>query len=123
FWRTHPNPYVKLFSEVPRGKNVILPPKIGIWPEYQAEMKNAFDEIALVHKTPKDALDYVQARMQPKFVEYRRRLRLRGELSESPRVRETPDPFGDPGPFRGPRRSPGYVSGTLSGNDEPGGRK
>jgi ABC-type glycerol-3-phosphate transport system substrate-binding protein len=86
FYRTHPNPFIKLFSDQPKGKNVILPPKIGIWPEYQAEMKNAFDEIVLLHKTPKEALDYVQARMQPKFKEYRRRLRLRGELNEDPEV-------------------------------------
>jgi multiple sugar transport system substrate-binding protein len=80
FWKNHPNPFVRLFADQPRGKNVILPPKIGIWPEYQAELKTAFDEIALMHKTPQQALDYVQARMQPKFEEYRRRLRLRGEL-------------------------------------------
>jgi len=82
FLKNHPNPYIRLFSDQPKGKNVILPPKIGIWPEYQAELSNAFDEIALLHKTPKEALDYVQARMQPKFVEYRNRLRLRGELNE-----------------------------------------
>ena len=37
------------------------------------------DEIALMKKTPKEALDYVQARMQPRWDEYRERLRLRGE--------------------------------------------
>ena len=82
FLKNHPNPFIRLFSDLPKGKNVIASPKIGIWPEYQAELTNAFDEIALMHKTPKEALDYVQERMQPKFAEYRRRLRLRGELNE-----------------------------------------
>jgi multiple sugar transport system substrate-binding protein len=84
FWKNHPNPFIKLFSEQPRSKNVILPPPIGIWPEYQAEIKNAFEEVSLLHKTPKEALDHVQARMQPKFEEYRERLRLRGELNDAP---------------------------------------
>jgi ABC-type glycerol-3-phosphate transport system substrate-binding protein len=83
FYKNHPNPFIRLFTDQPKGKNVILPPKIGIWPEYQAELTNAFDEISLLHKTPKEALDYVQARMQPKFKEYRRRLRLRGELNDN----------------------------------------
>lgn len=81
FWKTHPNPYIQLFATQPLGKT-IASPKIGIWPEYQAEMNNAFDEVVLMHKTPKEALDYVQARMQPKFDEYLERLRLRGESME-----------------------------------------
>ncbi len=84
FLKNHPNPFVRLFSEQPRGKNVITAPQIGIWPEYQSEMNNAFDEVVLMHKTAKQALDYVQARMQPKFKEYRERLRLRGELNDRP---------------------------------------
>jgi len=88
FWKNHPNPFIKLFTEQSLSKNVILPPKVGIWPEYQAEMKNAFEEVALMHKTAKQALDHVQERMQPKFTEYRRRLRLRGELNDEPGKRQ-----------------------------------
>jgi ABC-type glycerol-3-phosphate transport system substrate-binding protein len=79
FWKRHPNPYVKLFADLPQGKNAFAPPKIGIWPEYQAEMNNAFDQIALLKKTPKEALDAVQARMQPKLDEYLKIRRLRGD--------------------------------------------
>lgn len=78
FYRTHPNPFVKLFATLPYSKNVIQPPKIGIWPEYNSEMTNAFDEVALMKKTPKEALDYVQRRMQPKYERYLNRLRKRG---------------------------------------------
>ncbi|NUQ70228.1 MAG: ABC transporter substrate-binding protein [Chthonomonadales bacterium] len=67
FWRTHPNPYVRLFSDLARGPNAISPPKLPLWPEYGSELSNAFDEIALLKKTPAQALDAVQARMQPKL--------------------------------------------------------
>jgi multiple sugar transport system substrate-binding protein len=77
FLKHHPNPYIRLFAGLPRGKNTYPPPKLGIWPEYQAEMNNAFDEITLLKKTPKEALDAVQARMQPKLDEYLKILRLR----------------------------------------------
>jgi multiple sugar transport system substrate-binding protein len=79
FYRKHPNPYIKLFAEIPRGKNVLSPPKLAIWPEYQAELTTAFDEIALLNETPKQALQHVQERMQPKMDEYLERLRIRNE--------------------------------------------
>jgi ABC-type glycerol-3-phosphate transport system substrate-binding protein len=67
FWKNHPNPFVHLFAELASGKNVITPPKIGLWPELHDAMTNAFDQIALEKKTPKEALDEVQAVMQPKL--------------------------------------------------------
>ena len=79
FYSKHPNPYIKLFTTLARSKNYVTPPKIGIWPEYSAELSNAFDDIALLKKTPKEALDYVQERMQPKMDEYRQRVKLREE--------------------------------------------
>jgi ABC-type glycerol-3-phosphate transport system substrate-binding protein len=80
FYQKHENPFIRLFAELPRGKNTYAPPKIGIWPEYSAELRNAFDEVSLLQKTPQEALDAVQARMQPKMDEYLERLRLRGDL-------------------------------------------
>ncbi len=79
FWKTHPNPYVKLFADLAGSPNAIAPPKLPLWPEYGAELNNAFDEIALLKKSPKEALDAVQARMQPKLDDYLRIARLRGE--------------------------------------------
>jgi multiple sugar transport system substrate-binding protein len=80
FWQQHPNPYIRLFAEQAHGKNAINIPPLGIWPEYQAEMNNAIDEIVLLKKTPRQALDYVQVRMQPKLDKYLHGLRLRGEI-------------------------------------------
>jgi len=80
FYKKHPNPYIKLFAELPRGKNVRTPPKIGIWPEYQAELNNAFEEITLnPDRDVKAVLQHVQDRMQPKFDAYREIRRLRGD--------------------------------------------
>src|SRR5262249_28723289 len=79
FYKHHPNPFVKLSAELPRKKNTIFPPQLGIWPEYQNEMNNAFDEVTLLKKTPQEALDAVQERMQQKLDDYLLRLRLREE--------------------------------------------
>lgn len=79
FLKNHPNPYIKLFAELPRGNATFFPPPVGIWPEYQAELNNAFDEIAQCKETPKEILDRVQVRIQPKLDAYLERLRLREE--------------------------------------------
>lgn len=85
FWQTHPNPFIRLFAQLPRRPNAYFPPQIGIWPEYQAELNNAFDEVVLLRKTPQEALDFVQARMQPKLDEYLRRLRQRARAERGER--------------------------------------
>jgi ABC-type glycerol-3-phosphate transport system substrate-binding protein len=78
FYAHHPNKYIKLFTELAKGKNTLYPPKLGIWSEYSDEVNAAFDEITLMHKTPKQALDDVVARLQPTLDRYNERNRLRG---------------------------------------------
>lgn len=79
FWKTHPNPYVRLFARLAYSPSAIVPPKLPLWPEYGAELNNAYDQIALLKLKPREALDAVQARMQPKLDQYLRISRLRGE--------------------------------------------
>ncbi len=79
FWRENANPYVRMFDRFARSKNTFAIPKLGIWEEYGAELTNAFEQIALLQKEPKEALDYVTNRMQPKLETYRKRMRQRGE--------------------------------------------
>jgi ABC-type glycerol-3-phosphate transport system substrate-binding protein len=79
FFEKHPNPFIKLFAELPYSRTLAVAPKMGIWNEYQSEIDSAFDTIMLMQKTPKQALDDVQARMQPKLDQYLRRLKQRGE--------------------------------------------
>ncbi|HEY0868581.1 MAG TPA: ABC transporter substrate-binding protein [Fimbriimonas sp.] len=80
FWKQHPNPYVRLFDELASSPNAVATPAMGIWTEYGAEINNAYDEIVLMKKTPKKALDDVAARMQPKLDQYLRRLALREKV-------------------------------------------
>ena len=79
FLNTHPNPFIRMFTDLSYKPSIITSPKIGIWPEYQDAMKNAYDEIQLEKKTPKEALDAVQAAMQPKMDEYLKQLKARRE--------------------------------------------
>ncbi|MCO5297022.1 MAG: ABC transporter substrate-binding protein [Fimbriimonadaceae bacterium] len=77
FWQTSKNPNIRLFAELPGKVAVVSPPKLAIWPEYSAELNAAFDEIALMRKTPKEALDYVQVRVQAKLDDYLMRQQAR----------------------------------------------
>ncbi|AIE84085.1 ABC transporter substrate-binding protein [Fimbriimonas ginsengisoli] len=79
FFEKHPNPFIQLFATLPYSKTLAVAPKLGIWPEYQSEIDSAFDSIMLMQKTPKQALDDIQARMQPKLDQYLTRLKVRGE--------------------------------------------
>lgn len=83
FRAKHPHTYLKLFSELPLSQNAYFPPKLGIWREYQSEMENAFQEIILLRKTPKEALARVRERMQPKLNSYLKIRRLRDIQNEA----------------------------------------
>jgi ABC-type glycerol-3-phosphate transport system substrate-binding protein len=67
FLRDHPNPYIEVFIDLAKSRNAFVPPQMPLWQEYQAEMQTAFDQIWLAEKTPEDALQDVQARMQAKL--------------------------------------------------------
>ena len=80
FLTTHPNPRIKLFTDLAYSKNAFAAPSMGIWTEYNNEINAAFDSIMLMQKTPQKAMDDVAARMQPKLDIYLGRLRKRGEM-------------------------------------------
>lgn len=80
FLAKHPNKFIKLFTDLGYSKNAFATPKLGIWKEYNDELNSTFDTIMLEQKTPKQALDDLVKRMQPKLDLYNRRLQQRGEL-------------------------------------------
>ena len=84
FYDKSENPYIHLFSDLPRSPNAVAPPQMGIWPEYSAELTSAFQEMTLLKSTPKQALDKVQARMQPKLDEYNERIEARKKAGALP---------------------------------------
>jgi multiple sugar transport system substrate-binding protein len=70
FFAKHPNPFIRIFNDTPKLKAAATPPLIGIVNEYMDDMSEAFDEVNQLKKTPKEALDYVQDRIQKKFDHY-----------------------------------------------------
>ena len=80
YFEHHPNPDVKLFADLANSKNAFSPPKMAIWPEYKDALSAMFDEVILGRKSAQQALDEVQARMQPLLNQYIKRKRQRGEL-------------------------------------------
>ncbi|MHB8637499.1 MAG: ABC transporter substrate-binding protein [Fimbriimonadaceae bacterium] len=77
FFRTHPNPDIRLFDKLAKSPGAVSPPRIGIWAEYSADLSAAFDRINLLQQTPKQALGECQRRMQPRFELYMQRLAMR----------------------------------------------
>lgn len=84
FFRKHPNPYVKLFDELASSPHACATPQIGIWTEYSDEMNVAFENIGLLKMSPKEALANVRERIQPRYDQYMRRLRLREQVEGAP---------------------------------------
>ena len=82
FYANHPNPYIELFTDMPKSESVVSPPKIAIWPEYRDELANAFDEIFVNGVEPRAALRKVRERMQPALDRYLRQ-RQRREAAEN----------------------------------------
>lgn len=74
FLKNHPNKEIRLFDRLARSENAISPPLIGIWPQITNEMTNAFQLINLGQRTPKQALDEAQARLEPAWRRYRRQV-------------------------------------------------
>ena len=82
FYEQHPNPYIRLFTDMPKNDSVVSPPKIAIWPEYSSELRNAFDQVFVEGKDPQEVLTRVRLRMQPALDRYLKEKRLREEAGE-----------------------------------------
>jgi multiple sugar transport system substrate-binding protein len=74
FFRTHPNPYIRLFDALARSNKAIGPPSIGIWHQLGDEIGVAFQEVSTLTKTPKQALDDAQQRMEEQWITYQRQV-------------------------------------------------
>lgn len=81
FIRSHPNPYIQLFIDLAKSPSAVAAPEIGLWPEFAQEINAAFEAVLLLQKTPREALQDVQNRMQPKLDEYLETLRKREEAA------------------------------------------
>jgi len=70
FYRGHKNKRVKLFYDLAAGKNTFSWPRVGIWKEWQDEMKTAFEKLWTQRQSPESVLRYAEHRMQPKLTAY-----------------------------------------------------
>lgn len=70
FLTHHPNPYIGLFDRLSRSKGAFYPPQIGILAQIQDEMNNAFSVVNLGQKSPKQALDDAQQRLEAEWATY-----------------------------------------------------
>lgn len=77
FYQKHKNPYIRLFDRLARSKNAITTPRTGIWTQYQGEVNSTFEAVSLLQKTPRQALDELNARVQATLDQYNLRLKAR----------------------------------------------
>jgi ABC-type glycerol-3-phosphate transport system substrate-binding protein len=84
FHRRHRNKRIQLFYELARSKNTFSTPRVGIWREWQDEMKTCFEKIWTTGEEPRAALEYVDRRIQPKLSRYLEDLRLRTRTASAP---------------------------------------
>ena len=71
FFNTHPNKFIRLFDQLARSPKAFSSPQIGIYPQISAEMTVAFQEVNNLQKTPKQALDDAQARLDKLWITYK----------------------------------------------------
>jgi len=65
FLQNHPNPNIRLFQELAESKNTLATPKTPIWAQWGDEIRTATQSINNGSKTPEQALNDVQTKMQP----------------------------------------------------------
>ncbi len=71
FFAHHPNPEIRLFDRLARSSGAFSQPQVGIFPQINAEMNVAFEEVNTGVKTPKQALHDAQIRLQLVWNTYR----------------------------------------------------
>ncbi len=77
FLEQHPNPYIEMFIELAKNPNAKRSLAIGIWNEYDDEMRVAFDRIWLQEGTAAEILGTAKRRLQKSYDrELRRKARL-----------------------------------------------
>lgn len=74
FFQRHPNPYIRLFDQLARSPKAFSPPMIGIWPQISKELQVAFEEVNGGTKSPEQALNDAQARLEVTWATYKKQV-------------------------------------------------
>jgi ABC-type glycerol-3-phosphate transport system substrate-binding protein len=64
FQHHHPNPHIETFKRLAASPFAVSFPKIGLWPEYNAELNVLFDKSRLLAASPDEAIAYAQERLE-----------------------------------------------------------
>lgn len=67
FYERHPHPHIDVFRELAESANALGTPETSLYSEYRDEINNAFDLIWRLEEDPREALDRVARRIQPKL--------------------------------------------------------
>ena len=84
FIRDHLNPYIDIFERLDSSANASPSTKIPIAAECADEMKVMEERLALLERTPKQALMEAQERLTEKFSDYLQRREIRMAARENP---------------------------------------
>ena len=85
FMKNHPHPYIQVFMDLVRSPNAFMSLDMSVWNEYTDEMSVAYDNVALLKQSPKDALDNTQKRVQKSWTREINRFRRMGiEVQTAP---------------------------------------
>lgn len=71
FYKTHPNPYIRLFDQLARSPKAFSVPQTGILPQLTGEVGVAFQEVTTDQKTPEQALHDAQKRVSDEWATYK----------------------------------------------------
>ena len=77
FIKKHPHPYIKVFIDLAKSPNATFFPQAPFYEMYRRELKRAFEAVIRLDKTPKEALDEVQKRMERELGRYKKYDNLR----------------------------------------------
>jgi multiple sugar transport system substrate-binding protein len=89
FLRKHDHPYLSLFIEMSKYKDVAAPLHLGIWSQYQTEIFAAFERVRLLQinaatgrpYTAAEALEITQDRVSLAYARHKKSLSLRPPIS------------------------------------------
>jgi len=74
FLANHPNPYIRVFDALARSPRAVGRERTGFLNQIQAEVSNAVDQMDLGQKTPQEALDDAQRRLEEGWQKYQKQV-------------------------------------------------
>lgn len=81
FIKKHPHPYIKIFIDLAKSKNATFFPQATFYEMYRRELKRAFEAVMKLYKTPKEALNEVQKKIEKELERQRKYEDLRTKIN------------------------------------------